>query len=914
MAQMTSRTLRSTGRLPANSAGQKHQFTRPPLWTESVSIAGLRAKGGKMKTPRYSRIFPAPKVTGCLVIAGLWLLASAPAIASSLRISAGSMTRAAGEVEADYTTSHVFLNEVNGETIPITVFFDPQTTGVETAEVFTNLNRRDRATVDADHDGIEDGIKPPQGNNIVAGDDSNYFKAFKMNLVAGGYQLTLPASRCGAYRLTARYRLNDEPAGTWHWYGTEINGQGIPKRDHAIVVSPASARSLQLYEVNPLTMIATGIAPDQRGTFGELANGLPPDKGPRFSLAYLKKLGANTIWLQPIHPRGLAARETDPGTNQPYELGSPYAVRNFFEVMPLMAKAFSPGSTPAADDTPDGRAKAMKEFQDFVHAADTAGINIMLDAPFNHTAQDVELSAAGQKYWGNGGSNPSTQIRAVEARVFSRDGAWDMRAHDGFSVAHAPDRFDFGKWPDVFDIFFGRYAALVANDGQSRNYTNEGDWLDYSVGDENGAGDGNGHFDAITQNVWRFFGDYLQFWLTQTGYPANAQGASLDSSAGIDGLRADFGQGLPPQCWEYLVNRTRSRKWNFVFMAESLDGGPVTYRSARHFDILNESVIYDLHHAMDTNAFRQILEGRRSAYGAALVLLNTSSHDEDSYMNPYEALLRFAVNSTVDGVTMIFPGQELGLRGTIIPPHDSSPGAGQPFGYERYDRPFFGKPIPGFKTYNSLMPLWRQDPNKGDVQHLTNLYSAISAARASSRALRSPNRYFLNLKDNTPHGQIFSVAKYQKLNASPDTSDVVFAFVNLVVSASPSTPQGNFFNVDVDTDGDHVNDFGIRPDRLYNVKNTSAYTGVDANRRDAFLWGEGRRGSDILRNGIFIQLNRVPTDDAGWQTAPYEAQYLKLFDVTPITGQNGRKASSKLARKRPGSSPKAQRTLRAALP
>jgi glycosidase len=775
----------------------------------------------------------------------------------------------------------LFVNEVAGESVPITLFFDPQALGVQTAEVFTNLNRRDRATQDADHDGIEDGIKPPPGNNIPAGDDNNYFKAFKMKFVSGGYQLTLQASRCGAYRLTARFRLNSDPPGTWHWYGAESNGQGIPKRDHAIVVSPGSARSLQLYEVNPLTMLATGTSPDQRGTFGDLTNGLPAGKGPRFSLAYLKSLGCNTIWLQPIHPRGLAARETDPSTNQPYELGSPYAVKNFFEVMPLLAKAFSPAPTAAANDSAAGRTQALKEFQDFMRAADSAGVNIMLDAPFNHSAEDVELAAAGQKYWGNGGSSAAAQIRGVEARFFSRDGAYDMRAHDAFSVAHAPDRSDFGKWPDVFDIFFGRYAALVPNGGQRQNYTNEGDWFDYSTGDENTGGAGNAHFDRITQNAWRYFGDYLQFWLTKTGYPENPDGVALDSSAGIDGLRADFGQGLPPQCWEYLVNRTRSRKWNFVFMAESLDGGPVTYRSARHFDILNESVIYDLHHAMDTNTFRGIYDQRRNAYGSALVLLNTSSHDEDTYANPWEALLRFAINSTIDGVTMIFPGQELGLHGTIIPPHDSNPGAGQPFGYERYDRPFFGKPIPGFKTYNSLMPLWRQATDRGDVEHLTNLYSAICAARTSSRALLSANRFYLNLQDNTAHGQIFSIAKFERRNAGPDTSDVVFAFVNLATGAAVATPTGNFFNVNVDVDGDHVNDFGILPDHLYNVRNIAAYTGVDANRREVFLWGAGRRGSDILQNGIFVQLNRVPADEGVWATAPYEPQYLKLLDVTP---------------------------------
>jgi hypothetical protein len=191
-----------------------------------------------------------------------------------------------------------------------------------------------------------------------------------------------------------------------------------------------------------------------------------------------------------------------------------------------------------------------------VKAADAAGVKVILDAPFNHSAPDAELSSFGQAAWG--GAGPSNEIRSVEARVFSRAGKYDMRAFNAASNGIAPDRVDFGKWPDVVDIYFGRYAALVPNASQQNSYRNEGDWFDYSSGDENSAGQNHGHFDVITQKVWRYFADYLQFWLTQTGYPENNCGASLNSTAGIDGLRADFGQGLPPQCWEYLINRTRT--------------------------------------------------------------------------------------------------------------------------------------------------------------------------------------------------------------------------------------------------------------------------------------------------------------------------------------------------------------------
>ena len=90
------------------------------------------------------------------------ILCSTPLAASTLKISAASATRLLpGEVEGNYSSSHLFLDEVAGESVPVTVFFDPQTLGVESCEVLTNLNRRDRAVLDADGDGIHDGITSP---------------------------------------------------------------------------------------------------------------------------------------------------------------------------------------------------------------------------------------------------------------------------------------------------------------------------------------------------------------------------------------------------------------------------------------------------------------------------------------------------------------------------------------------------------------------------------------------------------------------------------------------------------------------------------------------------------------------------------------------------------------------------------
>tara|TARA_B110000285_G_scaffold148512_2_gene165739 strand:- start:1212 stop:5102 length:3891 start_codon:yes stop_codon:yes gene_type:complete len=777
-------------------------------------------------------------------------------------------------LNANYTTSKHFIDEIAGDSVNLTIVFESGEANTTEAEIYTNLNRRDRADEDANGDGYDDGISGLDGNSLVAGDDTYYYKAYTMTSAGSGvYNLTLPANKTGVYRLTARWRVTGDP--TWRWYtNTTAN-----RRDHAITISPVDARHINLYEMNVFNVEASGSTFGERSTLEDLHNatGAAHNGSNRWDLDYLTDLGCNWLWFQPIHPNGIDGRENDPGTGSPYQPGSPYAVKNFFEVNELMSINYN-----GASSTADNRAASMTAFQNFVTAADTKSVGIMLDSPFNHTSFDVELAQAGVDLFQPDGSSWSItdQIRNRDARFFSLDGNYGNRASSGANIAAGPDRFDFGKWNDVKDVFFGRYDALVEVDFEPErsSYTNEGDWFDVTDTDWT-ANDflQGGQNRNTTRQVWKYFATYATHWLDKTRPTGQNRNSSTEGgltteqryawdAAGIDGLRCDFGQGLPSRAWEYMINVAREQKWNFVMMSESLDGGAVTYRSNRNFDILNENIVFPLKSATNKYSYRDIFNDRRNAYGQALVLMNTASHDEENYDDPWEAVVRIAVTATNEGVAMVFPGQELGITRTT--------------GYTNYETNF-GKQIAHFKKWNSMKPAW-DDGNFGNDQ-LYPVLSGMLSARNNSPSLTSSNRWFLD--GDGGNDQIHAVAKYETANASPVTSDVVIAFTNL----DRNNDKSDNFKIPAGL----APLLGLQDARTYNVKNIAAYLNDSigmTGRRDDLLWGSGISGADLKSGGFLVSLNKIPTQNTGtdpenpnepaWDEKPYEGQYLKVYDVT----------------------------------
>ncbi len=748
---------------------------------------------------------------------------------------------------ADYTTTKFFVDEIAGDAVTVTVRY---TTGIvpsnlRAVEVFSNLGRRDFADVDYTNalitgDGIPDGIIAPNGNFITTNDVGAYYRAYPMTYVSGTtYEWVGVVSKAGAYRLTARFQYTTNAPTEWTYFTRD------GRRDHAIVLSPRKALDMTLYELNTLTVEATDATEAGRSTFKDLLSAAQGDDDgfDPFNLDYLNYIQANCLWFQPIHPVGFERSENDPATGQPYSPGSPYATRNYWAVNGKMG----------SDGT---EATAMNEFSNFVAACDSytgsvGTVNVMLDGVFNHTSWDAVFGDGG--YQMGLCTNPSDRIGwfrpdwYAKMSDYGEPATFYNSAYDN-DFATAPDRGDFGKWNDVTELFFGRYAALVRHNPENNgDYLNEGDWVDPI---------------SITPHVielWRYFANYPEYWLKKTGHSGTNSYNIANDNKGIDGLRCDFGQGLPPQLWEYIINRTRSKKWNFIFMAETLDGGIPGYRSNRHFDILNENLVFQFtqSHISDSSALSYALYTRGLAYNGGATLLNITSHDEvlpsdDPWLNA----ARYASVSSVAGLPMVFYGQEQGIKNynELNPAYDG-------FTYHELN---FGKYVPHFKKWN-MLTVWSNPPP--DSTGMAQWYGRVNWARLNSPALRSRNHRVLATTSGPEDSRIFAVAKWQTPGVGPTNADVVLAFSRFLEHGSPHTLAANTYDLKP-----VWNELGLDTGRLYTVCNlasSGAFT--------LFTNGWPKTGADLYNNGVFVSLgagtaNNITNDGE-------IVQYLRFVDL-----------------------------------
>jgi glycosidase len=775
------------------------------------------------------------------------------------------------ETDGNYGLRRFYLDELAGETSSLTIKFKPNTAAAPSqVEVFTNLNRRDFAVLEEDP-------------STVTTSSNTYFRGYTMSgpNADGYYTATLPVELCGAYRLQVRYKVPGVNSGNFIYY----TDNGL-RRDCAIVVSPRKALAINMYEVNPLIVEAKDATEAGRSTFLDLVNdpSIPAEVGgyqgrpDALNKDHYAALGVNMLWLQPIHPIGVEGRDINPETpGQPFDPGSPYAVRDYWSVAPMLGRS-------------NTAANALSEFQTFVSRLDQWGVGVMMDGTFNHSAPDVIMGQGAVDLGIT--ANANQQIRNFNPGWYAKEGFPGTPAANTNEIAIAPDRNDFGNWTDVREFYFGNYDALVKEKGTQnpdKSYPDNAFKLAFLLERD----DFEGHT-STTRQVWNYFAHYPIYWLEKSGHTSSTP--KSQSHVGIDGLRCDFAQGLPSQFWEYAINKTRARKWDFIFMAESLDGARtvgnssrhgVGYRSARHFDVLNENIVFYWRDtffgypanggagtAKSPNTFDtwKAFDDRRTSFDNVVLLNNLVSHDEVFPHNDvWRLAYAYAQTGVLDGIPMILYGQEAGAQNSKTGYGASEANFGSINALNnvsKYEQNF-GKNIPNFKVYNHMTSIWSNRTT--DEWRLQDFYGRVNRARLAAPALMSQNMYFLSKKETNGgyEANMLAVGKVQNLGQTGGgtANSVVFAFVNNNHLANSNVAAT--FDLNAKVPGSDLNYFGIDRGRNYNVKD------LLADNATAYVWATNRTGADLIDNGLYVGL---PNTTAG--TGSYQAQYLQLVDVS----------------------------------
>ncbi|WP_048148786.1 alpha-amylase family glycosyl hydrolase [Palaeococcus ferrophilus] len=165
----------------------------------------------------------------------------------------------------------------------------------------------------------------------------------------------------------------------------------------------------------------------EEGTFRALMDDLPR----------IKALGADYVWLMPIHPIGEEGRK---GT-----LGSPYAIRDYRSVNPELG--------------------TMDDFVALVERAHSLGLKVMIDVVYNHTSRDSLLLREHPEWFLTEDGKPSRKVpdwSDVYDLDYTNEELWDYQIETLKFWARYVDGFRCDVAPLVPLEFWKRARAEVA--------------------------------------------------------------------------------------------------------------------------------------------------------------------------------------------------------------------------------------------------------------------------------------------------------------------------------------------------------------------------------------------------------------------------------------------------------------------
>jgi glycosidase len=370
------------------------------------------------------------------------------------------------------------------------------------------------------------------------------------------------------------------------------------------------------------------------------------------ALGSLKEMGFTHVWLTGVLEQASGTewpgRPADPPDILKGIAGSPYAIKDYFDVCPDYAE------NPAA---------RLAEFEALVQRCHAHGLRVIIDFVPNHVARSYASDVKPELSFGSGDDRDA---------FFARDNHfYYLRSSD--PGGGAPLKLPTAGRPGCTGLFapetgFGR---VTGNNVVSWAPSID-DWYEtvkLNYGHDFTTGRDTSHLpssDASPETVprtWRTMDAVLAYW----------------QQLGVDGFRADMAHMIPIEFWRWSIRRARARNASVFFSAEAYDNDPAKLTDGHVLDALLEAgfdAVYDdpvydaLEGIYDSGKWANDLDaltftGSRFHHS----LRYAENHDEVRLANPQEwGGLGMDVGKPVTAVLfgmgrgplMLYSGQEVG--------------------------------------------------------------------------------------------------------------------------------------------------------------------------------------------------------------------------------------------------------------
>jgi glycosidase len=340
----------------------------------------------------------------------------------------------------------------------------------------------------------------------------------------------------------------------------EIDSQGEAARYALRTRANSDLSKVRIYQMLPRLFGNTNETRKENGFLEDNGVGKFNDLD-ETAISELKKLGFSHIWLTGVHQQATSTDYSDIGepADDPDLLkglaGSPYAIRDYFDVSP---------------DYAVDPAKRMEEFQAAVARIHAAGMKVLIDFVPNHVARSYNSTVRPELSFG--ATDDRSKFFSPENNFFwlepSADGP-PLRlptVDEEGNVTSPTSKVARAKSDGLFEP--EKEHGRVTGDNVVSWRPSQSNWyetvklnygFDFTDKSKNTREYPHGdHPDKPIPDTWKKMDEIIAHW----------------QGMGVDGFRVDMAHMVPPEFWHWMIGRARERKPDVFFVAEAYDTDP----------------------------------------------------------------------------------------------------------------------------------------------------------------------------------------------------------------------------------------------------------------------------------------------------------------------------------------------------